>query len=292
VLLTWASSNAWGLGRFDEAKRFGEEAVALRDDPGFYPFLWAFTDLATVALHEGEADRAVALVKTGAAHEADRHDRLCLASIPFVLALAGRGEEAVAAAADAMAAVKAAGAPFSVVILLTGRGIALSRSDPTAAQAAFDEALELSQRSGNRLLNAMILSNVAGLQARAGEPKAALQILLRALEDSRGSVDRGFLANVFAALVVIFERLGRMKPAAILYGALMREFGTLAALWELPEASARVRQAVGDSEFERLADEVSAMPLFEVVRYAESEIRNAMTSGSSEQQGDETRPSR
>jgi predicted ATPase len=292
VLLTWASSNAWGLGHYDEAKRFGEEAVALRDDPGFYPFVWAFTDLATVALHEGDVDRAVALVRTGAAHDADRHDRLCFASIAFALALAGRREEAAAAADDAMPAVRAAGAPFSMVILLTAKGIALSRSDPTAAQAAFDEALQLSHRSGNRLLNAMILSNVAGLQARAGEPKVALQILLRALDDSHGSMDRGFLANVLAALVVIFERLGRMEPAPTLYGAVMREFGTLAALWELPEACARVRQALGDSEFQRLAGEGAAMPFFEVIRYAEGEIRAALTSDSSEKQAEETGPSR
>jgi len=108
VLLTWASSNAWALGRFDEAKRFGEEAIALRDDPEFYPFVWSFTDLSAVSFHEGDFDRALALVEIGAAHEADRQDRLCLASIPWVLAWIGRHPEAVAAAGDAMASVKAA----------------------------------------------------------------------------------------------------------------------------------------------------------------------------------------
>ena len=29
VLLTWAASSAWSLGRLEEAKRFGEEAVNL-----------------------------------------------------------------------------------------------------------------------------------------------------------------------------------------------------------------------------------------------------------------------
>jgi predicted ATPase/class 3 adenylate cyclase len=273
VLLTWASSNAWGLGHFEEARRFGEEAVSLREDPRFYPFVWAFTDLATVALHEGDVERALALVKTGAAHEADRHDRLCLASVPFILALAGRREEAAAACCDAMQTVSAAGAPFSMVILLTAKGIALSQSDPTAALVAFDEALELSRLSGNRLLSTMILSNVAALQVRAGEPKTALQSLLRALDDSRGSVDRGFLANVLAALVVIFERLGRVESAATLHGAVLREFKTLEAVWELPEACARIRSTLGDSEFQRLAEKGVAMPIFEIVRYAEGEIR-------------------
>jgi hypothetical protein len=66
----------------------------------------------------------------------------------------------------------------------------------------------------------------------------------------------------------------------------MREFGTLAALWELPEACARVQQALGDSEFQRLADKGAAMPFFEVIRYAEGEIRAALMSSSSEKQGE------
>jgi hypothetical protein len=200
---------------------------------------------------------------------------LCLASIPFVLALAGRGDEAAAAAADAIATVSAAGAPFSMVILLTAKGIAHSRSDPTAALAAFDEALELSRHSGNRLLNAMILSNVAGLQARAGEPKAALRSLLQTVEDSRGSVDRVVVANVFAALVVILERLGRTRPAATLYGA-VRDFKATTVVWQLPEACARLRDALGDSEFLRLAEKGAALPIFEIARYAEAEIRAAL----------------
>jgi predicted ATPase len=285
VLLTWASSNAWALGRFDEAKRFGEEAIALRDDAEFYPFVWAFTDLSAVSFHEGDFDRALALVEIGAAHEADRQDRLCLASIPWVLAWIGRHPEAVAAAGDAMASVKAAGAPFSLGILSSAKGIALAQSDPAAAIAAFDEALTVSRRSGNRLLSAMILSHLAALQARAGEPEAALRSLLQTFEDSRGSVDRGFLANALGALVVTFERLGRAEPAALLYGAAMHEFASMAQVWH-KEAAVRVRQALGDVEFQRLAEMGAAMPIFEIIRYAEGEIRAALMSSSSENQGE------
>jgi tetratricopeptide (TPR) repeat protein len=285
VLLTWASSNAWALGRFDEAKRFGEEAIALRDDPEFYPFVWAFTDLSAVSFHEGDFDRALAFVEIGAAHEADRQDRLCLASIPWVLAWIGRHPEAVAAAGDAMASVKAAGAPFSLGILSSAKGIALAQSDPAAAIAAFDEALTVSRRSGNRLLSAMILSHLAALQARAGEPEAALRSLLQTFEDSRGSVDRGFLANALGALVVTFERLGRAEPAALLYGAAMHEFASMAQVWH-KEAAVRVRQALGDVEFQRLAEMGAAMPIFEIIRYAEGEIRAALMSSSSENQGE------
>ena len=61
VVLTWAASSAWSMGRLEEAKRYGEEAVSLADNPDFEPFVWAFIDLAMVASYEGDTDRAIAL---------------------------------------------------------------------------------------------------------------------------------------------------------------------------------------------------------------------------------------
>ncbi len=282
VLLTWACSNAWGFGRLEEAKRFGEEALALREDPEFYPFVWAFTDLAMIAVFEGDVDRALELVRTGAAHAADGHDRLCLAHIPLALTMAGRHEEAIAAARDTIATVEAAGLPFSIGVLLSARGLALSSSDPAAALAAFDEALAVARRSGHLLMSAWILPNVAALQARSGAPDEALRSFLRLFEETRGSLDRFFLARGLPALIVIFERLGRAEASATIDGVVMREFGSMTLASEVPEASARARQAIGDVEFERLAAKGAAMPMFEVVRYAETEIRTVLSRGGSE----------
>src|SRR5262249_39663403 len=82
VLLAWAASSAWALGHWEEANRYGEEAIALADDPEFEPFLWACGDLAFVAAFNGDLERALALVESGAKREADDKDRMCLAHVP------------------------------------------------------------------------------------------------------------------------------------------------------------------------------------------------------------------
>src|SRR5207237_602877 len=59
LLLTMACDSAWGLGQLDAAKAYGHEAVALVDDPRFEPIVWAYADLAQIALYEGDMDTAL-----------------------------------------------------------------------------------------------------------------------------------------------------------------------------------------------------------------------------------------
>ncbi len=127
VLLTWAASSAWGLGRLDEAKRFGEEAIALADDADFDPFVWAFTDLAFVALLQGDIGRAIEIARAGAVHVTDRRDRFCLANQLYILALAGQTDEARAIADGVVAATEAAGVPSSIGLAFTEAAIASDR---------------------------------------------------------------------------------------------------------------------------------------------------------------------
>ena len=79
-LLTWAGSSAWSIGRMEDAKRFGNEAVALLERPEFDPFVWVFADLSSTALLEGDRQQAVTLMRMGAEHPVDRADRFCLDS--------------------------------------------------------------------------------------------------------------------------------------------------------------------------------------------------------------------
>ena len=47
-----------------------------------------------------------------------------------------------------------------------------------------------------------------------------------------------------------------------------------------------MRERLGDVEFQRQAERGAAMPIFEIVCYAEGEVRAALTSSSSEKQGE------
>ena len=63
ILLTWAASAAWSLGELDKGRRFGEEAIAFVGNPNHDPFVWAFTDLAFIALMSGDPSRAAELAR-------------------------------------------------------------------------------------------------------------------------------------------------------------------------------------------------------------------------------------
>ena len=99
LLLTWAASSAWAFQRLDEGKRFGEEAIALAEDPRFDTFVWAYTDLAMIAALQGDHSRSLALLLAGSAHPADREDRFCLAMLHYARAPYYRGDEATTAVA-------------------------------------------------------------------------------------------------------------------------------------------------------------------------------------------------
>jgi hypothetical protein len=130
VLLTWAASSAWAFQRRDEAKACAEEAIALVDDPRFDPFVWAYADLAMIAAFQGEPAKALALLRKGAAHAADRVDRFCHALLHYSQGPLLQGEEASNAVAEANAAAKATQFPSAVSILTAGTGRALKEKIP------------------------------------------------------------------------------------------------------------------------------------------------------------------
>src|SRR4051794_27879139 len=164
VLLTWAASSAWSFGRLEDAKRYGNEAISLAGRPGFDPFVWAFTDLAMVAAYEGDVSRAIELVRAGSQVDADHADRFCLAFLLYFTAAAGRTKEAMRISADVVAATEATGIPSSIGLVYWAKGEAFARTDPAVALQAYDHALQIARRSGNRFWELMAIPKIAGLQ--------------------------------------------------------------------------------------------------------------------------------
>jgi hypothetical protein len=140
ILLTWRASSAWAFQRFDDARRFGEEALTLINDRAIDPFVWAYGDLAFVAIFAGDVDRALELLHTGAAHSADRHDRSIMAFHLYILAIVGRTEEARQIADQVTRMVEAAGVPMAIAH--AGKSAALEGVDEAAALAAYEHAVE------------------------------------------------------------------------------------------------------------------------------------------------------
>jgi predicted ATPase/class 3 adenylate cyclase len=276
VLLTWAASCAWGLGRLEDAKRYGEEAISLAGHPDFEHYPWAYGDLAFVAGYEGDLERALTLVQEGAALDADREDRMCLAHVPYFMAISGRRQEAMAATDDIVATVEEAGLPIAILTAHYGKGQAFAHADPPTALAAFERVVAIARDSGNRMFETAAIPEIAILQARSGDTVGALRSFRQMLDAWHGAAELLLISHGIGQLVVLFERLGRHAAAAVLHGAIVRMYPSNPFVQELPDTMRRVRKALGDARFEEARRRGAALAVHETVDYAQGQIRQAL----------------
>jgi hypothetical protein len=276
VLLTWAASSAWSIGRLADAKRYGSEAIALSGDPRFDPFVWAYADLAMVASYEGGLAEAVRLIEAGAADPADRHDRFCLAMQLYFTAV-GVGADAALKIADGIVAkVEATGVPSSICVAYWAKAEALTAVDPTAALAAYERGLSLARRTGNRIWEIVIVPKIALLYAQSGEPIAALRSAGQMLGEWRRANDLMLASHGLGSLIVLFERLDRPEAAATLNGMLSETLESSALVTELPDIVDRVRNTMGEAAFGEATRRGAVMSLHEATDYALEQITQAL----------------
>ena len=276
VLLSWAASSAWSVGRLEEAKRYGEEAISLAGNPDFDPFVWAHIDLAMVACYEGDVERAIELTRAGAADPEDRRDCGCLAFLPDFLVLGGRNDEAVEIADRIVAAAEATGIPSSISTALWAKGIAFAAADPEKALTAYDRAATIARASGNTFWEIVAVLEVAALQARGGDPITALRSFVQMLDLWRRSSDLLFVSHGLGSLIVLFDRLGHVAAAASLIGTLTKTFKSNPFVPELADTVVRIRATLGDARFNETAQRGAAMALHEAHDYALDQIRRAL----------------
>ncbi len=276
VLLTWCASSAWAFGRFDEAKRFGEEAISLCDDPAFTFFVWAYGDLAFVALFDGDVSRAIDLLRAGAEHPTDQRDRFMMAFHLYVMATAGFAEQAAQIADQVVRQVDIAGVPMAIAVAYGAKGAALEGTDPAAALAAYEHAIEVARHAGTHFMEALIAPRIAALSARSGEPVAALRGFARMLASFGGATDLASVSAWRASLVVLLVKLGRFDASATLYGTFADLIDASGVVPELPPLVEQARSALGDAAFAAAASHGGALSLREATDYAIAQIRLAL----------------
>lgn len=275
VLLTWAASSSWAFQRFEDTKRYGEEALSLIDDERFYQFVWAHIDLAFVAAFEGDVEKAIELCRTGSLTAPDAQDRLCLAVCLMFEAMA-HPERAMARADGVVASAEATGVPVSIGLAHYSKGKAFAAHDPALALACFDRALAIGERAGNPWLQSLVMPDLAALQARTGDPVRALGSFQAMLVGWRGVADLGIVAGGLGNLTVLFDRHGLWKAAATMHGKLTGEIDLAAFTPELAAALAHARTMLGDSEFDEVSHRGRLLTLVDVIAYAESQVREAL----------------
>ena len=275
-LLTWAGSSAWSIGRMADAKRFGNEAVALIGRPEFDPFVWIFSDLSSIALLEGDREQAVALIRKGAEHPADRADRFCLGFLLYMLAVAGRHDEALSIMDTVTTAADATAIPSSISLAYFAKSWALAPSDPTAALRACEHAVTIASSSGNRFWALMASSWMAALHVQAGAPVAALQSFRQTYHASGRSADLGFALVGLAGLVLALQGVGEPTAAATVFGFVSPRFDMKALPEPVLKGVDLLRQEMGAAEFAQTMSIGAAMTQREIERFALDQIDRAL----------------
>lgn len=273
VLLTWCASSAWAFSRFDDAKRFGEEAIALLDREGYDPFVWAYGDLAFVAMFTGDLDAALALLKKGAEHPADAHDRFMSAFRLYIMATGGRTEEAMPLVDDIIAKVDAAAVPFSIAVAYGGKGAAIEAWRPDEALQAYEHSVEVAGKCGAKLMETFVAPRIAALHARSGDPLVALRGFERMLISFGDATDILSVSAWRASLVVLFSKLGQHTAAATLYGSFEGLCDASNVVPKLPDAVESVQKALGTRVFTSAKNRGAEMSLREASNYAFVQIK-------------------
>ena len=199
------------LGRYAQAKRIMDEAEAIARENGLRSLLFEiyYAEVAPVASTNDVQGSIAALEKLRTVLNPSR--RMDVAYFKFqestVRVVEGRGQEAAAAAAEAVAIGRAAGLPsMQVPHFLVRHAMCLLQIDDTAAALArYDEAAALASgidRRNFEIQRGLVSAEVA---RRSGDIDAAVEGLACWLPQAREHAYYGFLRQAPAITVPLFS---------------------------------------------------------------------------------------
>ena len=214
-LLVAACDAATGVGRIDEAVRFGLEAIDLNDEGDFDVDISAHFVTAMALFILGDLDQSLSVVRFGAEHPADQPVRGNLLYLHVLAHLGGAAvpeDETFAAIglikASSMPAIRAGGS-WVHANLMAG-------CDATKAIALYQEAIDAS--SGSRILEEMCRSMQLDLIARTDDLNAALDGFAHVVNAWQASGGDVYTGQGIVALSAWVARLGYHRDAAQFVG--------------------------------------------------------------------------
>jgi predicted ATPase len=265
------ASSCWWPGRIEAAVGYSD-AGQLVFRSGRYdevPFGLEGT-LGAAYLHCGQPERQVEWCRARLAFGRDTHG-ITRAFLTVALAVAGCGEEARAAATGLIEVGEATDNPAALSFALYAYGYAFGDADPPAALDAQRRGLVIAQESGNRNTETRIAGSLSGLEAKHGDPLAALDYVALAVRNFHDAGNTTMIRFPLAVLAAFFDRLGRDGPAAIIAAFALSAL-TSSAYPELSNAIAHLREVLGDQTYESLAREGETMSATAMVAYAYDQI--------------------
>ena len=220
--LATAARGATRRGDLDRARRYAETAIE-QVEPTSLTGTWATQALATTALYEGRLEDVLALTGRWAGlHDEPGEDYYrAMNRMLRVLALSYRGDTEAAAieAAALVEDARAAGSDTMLAIAFYSRGEALLDTDPPAAQACLEDAIDAARRVEGRAAEGIAMVSLATLHARAGDEQRAATLFAEVIAHWRRLGDWTHQLTTLRNLVELLVRVGADDTAATLHGA-------------------------------------------------------------------------
>jgi predicted ATPase len=216
-LLTVACDSATGVGRIDDAIRFGLDAIELNDDARYEPSSSAYIRTGFALTATGDIERALSIFRAGSEHPADPP---IFGNLAFLHIFAGiadmrfsveeTNDAIVRLATSTMPTIRAAG--VWVQALNVGE-------DTAAAIRLYQQAIDMSTESGNRALNETLRGFQMGLLSDTIDVDTALTMFTERVNTWQ-IIGDNFAAAGVTELANMLARLGYHDGAARLHGAI------------------------------------------------------------------------
>ena len=258
----------WVVGRIEEAVGYADAGQTVIFSGGEVPF-GGEAALGTAYGVIGQPGRWVEWCRTRLARGRDTHG-ITRTYLVFALTLAGCGEEARAAATGLIDTAEATHNPYVLSLALYDHGFAFLDADPAGALEASRRGLVIARDSGNRYIETLLAANVSALEAERGDALSALDHVTLVIRNFHDAGNTTGVRSGLAILAVLFNRLGRLEPAATIAGV---AFDPLTATFpQLTTAITHLRDALGDPAYESLARKGETMTTTAMVTYAYDQI--------------------
>jgi DNA-binding CsgD family transcriptional regulator len=274
-----AAGYACFAGRAEAARANAHRATELELDarydpcePGYSSFIEALGQV-----YCGDLDRYVEL--TGMVAQRYGSDRgYGLASYVDGLQASGRVEEALALAEESVAAARELGNPYWISYALWIAGLAFSKADAQRALAAWDAGVAFVREHRVHFFEGFLARDAARLHTSDGDPAIALGLFSEAIGAFHRAGNVPQLIITLASAPALFERLGRLEPAATLLAAMSREPSSAHHVPELSELDSRLARTLGEKKARELMAAGAALDLSDAAVYAREQLEVARRS--------------
>jgi predicted ATPase len=279
VFLYAMAEQCWFVGRIEQALRYTEAGqAAMLIDRGELPFGLEGV-LANAYMAIGQPDRSVEWCRTLLASTGDTHINIT-SYLVMVLSIAGRDDEAIAAADGLPRTAEATGNPYALSLALMAYGFAWRNTDPERAREAMHRGVAIARDSGNRFNESHLTANLAQLEVEHGDPLSALDHIGLAIRQIHESGNMVTIRSPLTNLAILLDRVGRHQPAATIAGFAFSPL-TVASFPNINNSIAHLRQVLGEHVYQSLARTGAEMTTAAMVTYAYDQIDQARTELSS-----------